>query len=225
MKGNGRPNVKLTERDRELIATLSQPAPAGAAFGLTQYVHELYQQDDHLRRRFPDLDRDGDAFVEWLHAYGRPQYSIIDELLPPAPRAYRHFNPATPVLGKVLPPYIGVNALSFLRAELATGEAGRLLVAALDERKIPVLPMESSVRPNCRHGRQRAWRRPNELVRPDGGRSAERCSPPASHASRCSWRSPRCRRATSAGTARRRTRCDECPPGDVTPARALAGLH
>ena len=177
MKGNGRPNVKLTERDRELIATLSQPAPAGAAFGLNQYVYELYQQDDHLRRRFPDLDRDGDAFVEWLHAYGRPQYSIIDELLPPAPRAYRHFNPATPVLGKVLPPYIGVNALSFLRAELATGEAGRLLVAALDERKIPVLPMESSVRPNCRHGRQRAWRRPNELVRPDGGcapRSAAR---------------------------------------------------
>lgn len=144
--------MKLSDRDRELLAPLREPAPAGAQFGLNRYVYDIWRRDPALRARFPSLDRDGEAFVEWLHAYGQEQCSILPELLPPAPAAYHHFNPGTPVVGKVLPPDIGVNVLSFLRAELGTGEAGRLLVAAFDERRIPVLPMEAPTRPGHRHG-------------------------------------------------------------------------
>ena len=144
--------VTLSDRDRELITQLREPAPAGGRFGVNRYLYELYERDPNLRSAFPDLDRDGAAFVEWLHAYGQEQYSIIDELMPPAPTEFQHFDPRIPVLGKALPPDVGVNVLSFLRAELGTGEAGRLLVAALDERRIPVLPLESTVRPDCRHG-------------------------------------------------------------------------
>ncbi len=144
--------MQLTDRDLELIPTLREPAPAGAGFGINRYLYEIYERDPTLVRRFPDLDHDGAAFVEWLYAYGQEQLSIIDELMPPAPAEFRHFDPRTPVVGKALPPNVGVNVMSFLQAELGTGEAGRQLVAALDERRIPVLPLESSIRPNCRHG-------------------------------------------------------------------------
>jgi FkbM family methyltransferase len=144
--------AKLTSRDRQLLAPLQEPAPEGAQFGVNRYLfEEVYKRNPHLRARFPNLDEDGEAFVEWTHAYGQEQFSIVDELMPPAPQTYRHFNPRTPIVGRVLPADAGVNVLSFLRAEVGTGEAGRLIIAALDERRIPVLPMESPIRPPLRH--------------------------------------------------------------------------
>jgi glycosyltransferase involved in cell wall biosynthesis len=140
----------FNERDRQLIARLNGPAPVGARFGVTQYLFEIYSARRDLLEAFPDLDRDGDAFIEWVHAHGREEVPIIDELLPSAPAEFRRFTPTKPNRHGTTPRW-GVNVVGFMRAELGMGEAARLIISALDECGVPLLPVEGAVRPVCRH--------------------------------------------------------------------------
>jgi FkbM family methyltransferase len=143
----------LDERDRQLLASLNAPAPAGARFGVTQYLFEIYRARPDLLDAFPDLDRDGEAFIEWVHAHGREEIPIIDELLPPAPAEFRHFTP-TKANRHGASPRWGVNVVGFLRAELGMGEAARLIISGLDACGVPLLPVEGAVRPVCRHAHE-----------------------------------------------------------------------
>lgn len=150
MTGDG--SYNLTDRDREALRFYNEPAPVGAGFGITRYLFELHQQQPHLRSVFPDLGRDGQAYVEWLHLYGRETLGIIDELLPPRPQGLPHLSAPGREQGVGDGPPVGVNVLGHLQAELGIGEAGRLIVAGLDARKVPVIPIESNWRPPARHG-------------------------------------------------------------------------
>ncbi len=144
--------VTLSDRDRELITQLREPAPAGGRFGVNRYLYELYERDPNLAQRIPG-SRSGRCGICRMAACLRPG-AVLDHRRADAAGAegVSALRPAHPGAREGAAPDVGVNVLSFLRAELGTGEAGRLLVAALDERRIPVLPLESTVRPDCRHG-------------------------------------------------------------------------
>jgi glycosyltransferase involved in cell wall biosynthesis len=140
------------EADRELLDELNQPAAVGAHAGVTRHLYEIYLRREDLRRAFPDLSGDdAAALVEWAHIYGRQEVPIPDFLLPPAPAEFRRFD--LDALPTEIPPRpaVGVNVLGHLNGEMGIGEAGRLVIEALDAVDVPVLPMEGSIRSTCRH--------------------------------------------------------------------------
>ena len=143
--------MRLTERDRELIAYLTEPAPVGAKAGINRYLFDLYNRRRDLQAEFPDLERDAGAFIEWVHAHGREEVPIVDELLPPPPREFRRFMPGSATPASRVAPWWGVNVVGYLQAEVGIGEAGRLIISGLDAHGVPVLPVEGAIRPDCRH--------------------------------------------------------------------------
>jgi hypothetical protein len=143
--------VVLSDQDRALVAYMNRPAPVGAQFGITQYLYNIYTARTDLHDVFPDLDRDGAAFMEWVHVYGRGEMSVIDELLPPAPAEFHTFTPRSDIPQPAPPADWGVNVFGYLQGVLGLGEASRLVISALDAVGISLVPIEGSIRPNTRH--------------------------------------------------------------------------
>jgi glycosyltransferase involved in cell wall biosynthesis len=133
--------MRLTDEDRELIQRLNAPAPVGAQFGITNYLHRLHQRRPDLRSAFPDLDRDGGRFVEWILMHGRYEVPIPPQLLPSEPAEFVHFRGVPSA--RLSHSRAGVNVVGHLTAELGTGEAARQLLAALRAVEIPALPIEA----------------------------------------------------------------------------------
>jgi FkbM family methyltransferase len=143
--------MSLSPQDLELVELLNQPAPVGARFGITRYLYDMYRTRRDLLTLFPDLERDGEAFVEWVHVHGRTEVPIIDELLPPPPSEFRHFIPGAGRPDAGARPWWGVNVVGHLAAEVGLGEAARLVIAGLDAADVPLLPVEPATRPPSRH--------------------------------------------------------------------------
>ncbi len=152
--------MRSTVLDSDLLTHLNEPAAVGGRAGVTRYLLDLYQRRDDLQRAFPDLDGDdGRALVEWAHVYGRNEVPIFDELLPPVPDAIvpeleARAEQAEAASGVAVPddPRWGINLIGYLRAELGIGEAGRLLVRGLDAARVPLVPLDGTLVPRCRHG-------------------------------------------------------------------------
>jgi glycosyltransferase involved in cell wall biosynthesis len=136
----------LGPRDLELIEYLNGPAPAGSRFGVTRYLYDIWSKRGDLKSEFPNLDRDGAAFLEWARVSGRVEVPIIDELLPTEAPGSGEFAP----LGTQRP-WWGVNVVGHLTAEAGLGQAARLTIAALDACGVPLLPVEPALRPPTRH--------------------------------------------------------------------------
>jgi glycosyltransferase involved in cell wall biosynthesis len=141
----------LTDRDRELIRFYNEPAPVGARFGVTRYMYELHRQHQHLQEVFPDLDCDGAGYVEWIRSHGPATLGIIDELMPSGSDGIAA-EPLERGDRAALRRPLGVNVVGHLQAELGLGEMGRLVIAGLDARGVPVLPVQGSRRSTARHG-------------------------------------------------------------------------
>ncbi len=151
----------LTDRDRELIRLYNQPAPAGARFGVTRYLYELHRQHQHLQEVFPDLDHDGAGYVEWIRRHGPATLGIIDELMPSGSEGVVAESLERGERGVLRRP-LGVNVVGHLQAELGLGEVGRLVIAGLDARGVPTLPVQTSRRSTARHGHNFATVLPHE---------------------------------------------------------------
>ena len=84
-------------------------------------------------------------------------YPDIEDFLPPPPSylfADPRYNPSASRaagLSAAAPPW-GVNVVGYLRSELGVGEAARLMIAALDARNIPSMPVHGSFVPSSRQG-------------------------------------------------------------------------
>lgn len=157
--------TRLTPEDQRRVEELNQPAEVGGHHGVTRHLLNVWTLRPDLRAAWPDLDgRDGEAFVEWAIVHGRHEVPIIDELLPPHPREFRHFLPPTLQPDAAGPPPLGVNVMGPLRSEVGLGQAGRLIVAGLDAVGVPVLPMEGVLRPPSR--------REDDFARADAGTAA-----------------------------------------------------
>jgi glycosyltransferase involved in cell wall biosynthesis len=136
----------------------NDPAPVGAAAGVTRFLYELYLRRKDLRREFPDLDGpDGARLVEWAHVHGRDEVPIAEILLPEvapdAREAYAERRGDADAASRPVPedPLFGANLIGFLKGEFGLGEAARQLVLALDTAGIPLLPLDQAFVPSCRH--------------------------------------------------------------------------
>jgi glycosyltransferase involved in cell wall biosynthesis len=149
---------------RALLAYLNTPSARGSAFGLTRLHMAIWDARADLRAAYPHIDGpDGAGFAGWLCRFGAEQESLNAALLPPVPELA--FRDADPLVHEG-PPRWGVNVAGFFTAELGVGEAARLLMAALDARGIPALPIQGHLIPPSRQGVDFAYSGPDEAAYP-----------------------------------------------------------
>jgi glycosyltransferase involved in cell wall biosynthesis len=149
---------------RALVAYLNAPSARGRAFGLTRLHMAIWNASADLRAAYPHIDGpDGAGFAGWLCRFGAEQESLSAELLPPVPELA--FRDADPLVHEG-PPRWGVNVAGFFTAELGVGEAARLLIAGLDARGIPALPIQGHLIPPSRQGVEFAYAAPDEAAYP-----------------------------------------------------------
>ncbi len=142
----------------QLRAWLLAPAAHGADAGLNRATEWLWRGRSDLQAAYPRLDDGGAlAYAGWLHIDGRLNYAGLEDFLPPPPSyllADPRYNPnagRATGLTAAAPPW-GVNVVGYLRSELGVGEAARLMIAALDARNIPNMPVHGSFVPSSRQG-------------------------------------------------------------------------
>jgi glycosyltransferase involved in cell wall biosynthesis len=144
---------------REFVTWCQSPANRGAAHGLSRLALAVYDARDDLRLAFPDLDgADGPRFAVWI---AQNRHQAADLGLPP------DWLPALAPGGSVEEPSRddgapwGVNVAGFLRSELGVGEAARTVIAALDARGVPVMPVHGAYVPSSRQGHAFAFVNPS----------------------------------------------------------------
>ncbi|MGZ5564673.1 MAG: glycosyltransferase, partial [Chthoniobacterales bacterium] len=114
----------------EFIAWLNEPLQPRLSPEITRYFWAIHSSRPDIRAAFPNLaGADNAAYHAWLLTSGRQEFGIPNELIPKSPAHDQH---ATGRNG-TLPSIAGVNLVGYLRAEAGTGEAGRLMVAAVKE--------------------------------------------------------------------------------------------
>lgn len=135
---------------REFYKWLNEPQGRGSEFGLTRYHQAIYQERLDIRIAFQHLNGPGGVeYAIWLRGDGRDQFAMPDALLPPAPAPVK----SSRFAARGAPEW-GVNLAGFLRSEIGLGEAARLLVSALNETEVPVLPIHGALHPAVRQTRE-----------------------------------------------------------------------
>jgi glycosyltransferase involved in cell wall biosynthesis len=133
----------------EFYAWLSEPAPAGAAFGINRLCWLIREAQPELQEAYPRLELADQAhgLIGWLHAYAVKPGTLPLALLPAPTRAQavRERQRTAP------PPPWGVNVAGYFESESGVGEAARLVVAALDTAEVPLLPVGGRSVPATRH--------------------------------------------------------------------------
>jgi glycosyltransferase involved in cell wall biosynthesis len=150
---------------RELYAYFNEPADRGRAVGLTKLHMEIWNGRDDLKVAYPHIDGpDGEGYAGWLHAHGVIEEGLGEPLLPPAPLT--HIGHDADPYKHEREPLWGVNVAGFFTSELGLGEAARLLIAGLDARGIPALPVQAQLVPPCRQGAEFTYADPDEAAFP-----------------------------------------------------------
>lgn len=126
--------------EERYLAWCNRPAKdKGAANGVTRLLEWIHGNRADLLTTYPDLDDPDDAygFIGWAHVFGSHEVPIPERLLPPHEVAGTvRTAPAPAPSGPA-----GVNVAGYLRAELGVGEVARQIVAALDTRQVPLVPV------------------------------------------------------------------------------------
>lgn len=131
----------LEEFMQWLNTPLQETGPA-----VTRYMLAIHAARRDLQAAFPDpRDKDSVKFHEWFVHWGRLEQSSPAELVPcdhvdaaaPATLAVADTREADAANLDAEPSRPCVTVAGYFRAELGVGEAGRLLLAALDAAKIP----------------------------------------------------------------------------------------
>ena len=118
-------------RSGEFIEWLNEPLKPHFCPEITRYFWTIYNMRPDLRAAFPNLlGVDNTAYYEWLFTTGRREMEIPDELFPP-PAPWKRPKGSGRNGTSTLEP--GVNLVGYFRAELGTGESGRMMVAAVKE--------------------------------------------------------------------------------------------
>jgi glycosyltransferase involved in cell wall biosynthesis len=110
------------------MAWLNEPLYPQGCPEITRYFWAIHAALPHVRAMFPNpLGADNGAYHEWLRNLGRHEIPIPDELIPPLPS----ITPIGAMRDQSATPVPGVALTGYLRAVAGTGEAGRLMAAAL----------------------------------------------------------------------------------------------
>ena len=125
-KGSPAPPNAFTD-PAAFVAWLNEAPYPRRSPEITRYFRAIHAARPDLRGLFPDLlGINNRAYYEWLRDEGRHQIPIADELFPNVP--------ATAAIGgegQGTAPVRGVTLTGYMRAEVGTGESGRLMAAAV----------------------------------------------------------------------------------------------
>lgn len=161
--------------------------PPGAPPGVNRVLARAYAQRADLRGAYPSLEGAGrEGLLRWAHTYGQHEIPALARTMmaspgeadaadptPGAPGAEAPARPseaADPAPGQASSslrdgPW-GVNVVGYFRSELGMGEAARQVVAALDAKDIPVLPVHGQTIPLSRQGHVYETATPADAVFP-----------------------------------------------------------
>ncbi len=155
----------FTQAGREAFyAYLGEPAKRGAAAGLSRLHYEIWKIRPDVQVAFPHLDGpDGPRFAAWLCEHAREDHRVPEALLPR--EAQPRSAPYERNLG-VREPLWGVNVAGFFTSERGLGEAARLLIAGLDARGVPALPVQARLIPPSGPGAEFAYSDPRDAPYP-----------------------------------------------------------
>jgi len=155
----------FTRGGRETFyAYLSEPAERGVAAGLSRLHYEIWKIRPDVQVAFPHLDGpDGPSFAAWLREHAHEDHCVPEALLPreaqPRSASYEHHLDVRELLW-------GVNVAGFFTSERGLGEAARLLIAGLDARGVPVLPVQARLIPPSGPGAEFAYSDPRDAPYP-----------------------------------------------------------
>jgi glycosyltransferase involved in cell wall biosynthesis len=135
------------EAGLEEFKTWLTGSEAGDPAWMNRALVWLYNERSDLRHAFPDLDRDGCAYLEWVRSQGVAE-GLPAWIAPPDPEEVAAVGATAP----------GVNVLGYFASELGVGEAARQVVRALDAAEVPVLPLHGPSVPLSRQGHSFAIR-------------------------------------------------------------------
>jgi glycosyltransferase involved in cell wall biosynthesis len=123
----------------ELYGWLGQPASTGASHGINRLCVLVRELQPELRAAYGNLDHDHEAhgLVLWLHEHGVREGTLPAAVVPPT-SAHELEAERRRRASKL---NFGVNVAGYFTAEIGVGEAGRLLVDALDAAEVPLLPV------------------------------------------------------------------------------------
>lgn len=154
----------FTEEGRQAFyAYLNEPADRGRAVALTRLHLAIWEGRPDLQAAYPHLDGpDGAGYAGWLCVHGHDEEGLAEPLLPPPPHIYRDAGREP----HEREPLWGVNVAGFFTSELGLGEAARLLIAGLDARGIPALPVQAQLVPACRQGAEFTYANPDAAPYP-----------------------------------------------------------
>jgi glycosyltransferase involved in cell wall biosynthesis len=137
-----------TDGAEAFLEWLGAPAP-GAPPGVHRLLAHLYGTRVDLQNAFPDLSGpDLGRLLNWTRNDGRAEVPALASL--PLPEGGEEILQDAPPL-----PHSevwGVNVVGYFNAELGVGEAARQVIAALDARGVPVLPVHSGAPSLSRQG-------------------------------------------------------------------------
>ena len=185
---NGGASSPFTPEGAAAFMQWLRQRPPGAPLGVNRVLARAYDQRADVRGAYPDLDGAGrEGLLRWARDYGQREIPALARTMmngPAEPEAApAPTTPAAGVLavaggaadptavpGKAASPLRdgawGVNVVGYFRSELGMGEAARQLVAALDAKDIPVLPIHGQTIPLSRQGHVYETVAPDDAVFP-----------------------------------------------------------
>lgn len=133
-----------TERDGELLPDPMDPRSVDAFVAwlnappdrrrrsVSRYLLAIYEDRPEVQRSFKRVPgRDADAYIDWVQVFGRVEYDIPPELLPPRAATRKRGPQRTEVDRR------GINVVGYFRTETGVGEAGRSVLRAVEESGVP----------------------------------------------------------------------------------------
>jgi glycosyltransferase involved in cell wall biosynthesis len=170
----GAPSPFTLAGAKQFESWLKEQAP-GAPPGINRVLHRVYRDRPDLRSAFPDLaGTDRSKLLAWVQEYGAREAPQLATLMtstngsshgaqqpPPSTRADEAAGEEPRLLSE---DPLGVNVVGYFRSEVGTGEAARQIVAALDTKGIPVLPIHGQTVPVSRQGHTYATAAPEDAA-------------------------------------------------------------
>jgi glycosyltransferase involved in cell wall biosynthesis/SAM-dependent methyltransferase len=112
--------------------------------GVNRYAKGLWDTRPDFREAFPNIEHDGAAYVDWLHAVAADA-GLAAELLPGDSSA----NGGDPVGPRTrAPTKPGVNLVGYVSSERGVGEAARQIVSALATAGVPTTTIDAPTTPD-----------------------------------------------------------------------------
>ena len=116
------------------LAFLNEPVAPAVAPCISRYLYSIYEDRPDVKAHFTDLTNGARRYLQWVLSDGVKQEDI-PLALRPDPASLEQIEKS--VFPPASDPRVGANVVGYFRAELGIGEAGRLLVSALDAVNVP----------------------------------------------------------------------------------------